>query len=111
MKTLLVCVILAVTVFTVQLMSGQRALRHERESLQSANQEAVGRVIVMIASGWSEWPTLPQCIYGKQRHFSNMPCMYGGMEFPLPKATDVPLDESTPDEPEPLPPWLWRMSR
>lgn len=63
MKIPLVSVTLAVTVFTVQLTIGQR--EQEPEALQGANQEVVGHVIVMVASGRETWPVLSQCIHGK----------------------------------------------
>jgi hypothetical protein len=97
-------------VLTFQLTIGHRELRQEPEALPGvANQEVVGHVIVMVASGWSEWPKYPQCLTDAKGRFANVPCFYGGMLF-LPKQIEVPLAESAP-EPEPLPPWLWKMSR
>jgi hypothetical protein len=86
------------------LVNGQRELRLTREALQGANQELAGQVIVMVASGWSTWPTLPQCTYGQDNEFTNEPCLYGGMKFP----DEEPVRETVPPE---LPVWLLPVSR
>jgi len=39
------------------------------------SQEDLGRMIVMVASGWAEWPTLPQCEGGFGEPWKEVPCM------------------------------------
>lgn len=74
---------------------------------EGPTQEQLGKVIVMMASGWYEWPALPQCTYDQKGRFTNTPCLYGGTAYGLKKI--VPLEESTVEEE--LPSWLWRISR
>jgi hypothetical protein len=105
MKLLTLCWIGALLLATAVLANGQRELRLSREALQEVHQELVGQTIVMVASGWDAWPTLPQCTYEKDGVFTNPPCLYGGMRFPQPRETEVP------PESEPLPPWRIKVSR
>ena len=113
MKYLLGCLLIAVVIATKVSLDGQLELRAAREELHDLRQEAIGEVIVMVASGWLKWPDLPQCIYGENGKFTNLPCSYGGMTFRGKKngvEIEVPLNESTPED-TPLPSWLWRVNR
>lgn len=88
----------------IAIVFDQRAIA-ERKALE---QDTIGKVIVMVASGWSKWPALPQCEYDDKGRFLNRPCSYGGTDYYGTTIT-VPLEESIPEEP--LPSWLWRISR